>query len=285
MPGDRNKRSDVFVHDRQTRLTTRVSVDSQGEGGNGGSFFPSVSGNGGSVAFHSFAANLVPGDTNLRGDVFVHDRGTAQTNRVSVDSQGRQAAGPRRFGRISDDGQLVAFDSLAKNAVPGDTNNARDVFVHDRGDPQDVAAYRLQVALGDFGTIVLDVLVTAASAVLTQFQATGDLADGTYLWRVTARDRALNEAVPDIRSFTIDTVPPAPPVPVAPIGFIKDDTPLFEWTASISDDVVSNRLQVTSGGNIAVGPYNINVLLSGDTTQFRVDTADALADDEYRCAW
>jgi hypothetical protein len=55
--------------------TERVSVDSAGnEGNDAGSFYAAISADGRYVAFESYASNLVPGDTNLWGDVFVRDR-------------------------------------------------------------------------------------------------------------------------------------------------------------------------------------------------------------------
>ena len=64
----------MFVHDRQTGTTERVSVDSAGNQGNRGGGAPSLSADGRFVAFESVASNLVPGDTNGANDVFVHDR-------------------------------------------------------------------------------------------------------------------------------------------------------------------------------------------------------------------
>jgi archaellum component FlaF (FlaF/FlaG flagellin family) len=132
VPGDTNGLVDVFVHDRQTGRTTRVSVDSKEIQGNNASWEPSISADGRYVAFDSAATNLVPGDTNYVVDVFVHDRQTGQTTRVSVDSNGIQA-NQESVGLvgISADGRYVAFDSYATNLVPGDTNDLVDVFVHD----------------------------------------------------------------------------------------------------------------------------------------------------------
>jgi Tol biopolymer transport system component len=132
VPGDTNGRMDIFVHDRLTGQTTRVSVASDGTEGNGDSGFPSISADGRYVAFASLASNLVPGDTNGTWDVFVHDRLTGQTTRVSVASGGAQGNGDSRFPSISADGRYVAFQSYASNLVPGDTNGVLDVFVHDR---------------------------------------------------------------------------------------------------------------------------------------------------------
>ena len=130
--GDTNATGDIFVHDRQTGATTRVSVDSAGNEGNGGSSSPAISGDGRFVAFQSAATNLVAGDTNAIKDIFVHDRQTGATTRVSVDSAGAQANDNSFRPAISDDGRFVAFRSDATNLVAGDTNGVRDVFVHDR---------------------------------------------------------------------------------------------------------------------------------------------------------
>lgn len=132
VPGDTNGAMDVFIHDRVTSQTSRVSVDSAGLEGNWTSEQPSISSDGRYVAFWSYASNLVPGDTNMRSDVFVHDRMTGQTSRVSVGPGGLEANEESSYASISADGRMVAFDSGASNLVPGDTNAMKDVFVHDR---------------------------------------------------------------------------------------------------------------------------------------------------------
>ena len=132
VPGDTFVAFDIFVHDRQTGATTLVSVDSAGNGGNASSFDPAMSADGRYVAFYSRADNLLSDDTNGADDVFVHDRQTGATTRVSVDSAGNQGNGGSYGADISADGRYVAFDSRASNLVPGDTNSAVDVFVHDR---------------------------------------------------------------------------------------------------------------------------------------------------------
>src|SRR5262245_14744353 len=121
-------------------VTTRVSVDSAGLEGNAESELAAVSADGRFVAFASLASNLVPGDTNDASDVFVHDRLTGRTERVSVDDRGRQGDGASGLigtgghPAISADGRFVAFPSFATNLVRGDTNGPAiaDVFVRDR---------------------------------------------------------------------------------------------------------------------------------------------------------
>ena len=130
--GDTNDSDDVFVHDRQTGTTTRISVASDGGQGDHSSWSASISGNGFFVAFVSDATNLVNGDTNGESDIFVHDRQTGETTLVSVASDGIQENRSSRYPSISVDGRYLAFDSEADNLVSGDTNSALDVFVHDR---------------------------------------------------------------------------------------------------------------------------------------------------------
>ena len=130
--GDTNGYGDVFVHDQQTGQTSRVSVASNGAQGNNISLSPSISADGRYLAFESSATNLVSGDTNGTGDVFVHDRTTGQTDRISIASSGAQGVSLSWFPSISADGRYVAFISSAANLVSGDTNGVQDVFVHDQ---------------------------------------------------------------------------------------------------------------------------------------------------------
>lgn len=130
--GDTNGRPDIFVHDRHTGATTRVNVSSAGLQSNGESFTPSISGDGRFVAFESDASNLVDGDSNGQSDVFVHDRQSGTTTRVSLDSSGAQGNLGSSSASISGDGRLVAFRSRASNLVASDTNGVDDIFVHDR---------------------------------------------------------------------------------------------------------------------------------------------------------
>jgi len=130
--GESGTDNDVFVHDRQTGETTRASVPTGGGEGNGNSLLPSISADGVWVAFQSSAINLVAGDTNGMDDIFLHNRTTGITSRVSVSTAGAQANGSCWQPSISADGRYVAFDSLSSTLVSGDTNNANDVFVHDR---------------------------------------------------------------------------------------------------------------------------------------------------------
>ncbi len=130
--GDTNKQWDIFVHDKQTGKTERVSIASNGQQANGASFGPAISGDGHYVAFHSDASNLIANDANGAKDVFVHDRRTRTTTRVSTTSAGVAGNGHSSVQAISADGRYVAFRSSASNLVDDDTNDYADIFVHDR---------------------------------------------------------------------------------------------------------------------------------------------------------
>src|SRR5437867_10879878 len=116
-------------HDRQTGTTERVSVDSAGNQGNGDSTDVALSADGRFVAFTSAAPDLVAGDTNGAADVFVHDRQTGTTERVSVDSGGSQANGDSTDVALSADGRFVAFTSAAPDLVAGEAAGSADVLV------------------------------------------------------------------------------------------------------------------------------------------------------------
>jgi len=85
------------------------------------------------VVFGSDAPSLVLEDTNGSYDVFVRDRQTSRTERISISSDGVQGNQRSRYASISGvDGRFVAFQSDASNLVLDDTNDAPDIFVRTR---------------------------------------------------------------------------------------------------------------------------------------------------------
>jgi hypothetical protein len=140
--GDTNNNYDVFVRDLQSGQTTRVSVSSTGVQGNGrsGDDRPHFSADGRFVLFDSEATNLVTGDTNGSLDLFLHDRQTGDTTRVSVDSSGNEvnfayadSSFIDRNSALSADGRVVVFTSGSTSLVASDTNSATDIFVRNSG--------------------------------------------------------------------------------------------------------------------------------------------------------
>ncbi|MFO0981605.1 MAG: hypothetical protein U1E76_07600 [Planctomycetota bacterium] len=129
---DHNGCCDVFLHDCVTGETRRLSVDGNGNEGNHASTQPVITPDGSCVAFQSFAQNLVGSDTNDTYDIFVKDVSSGTVTRVSIDSQGNESNGKSGLPAISDDGRYVVFASDATNLVAFDTNESRDIYVHDR---------------------------------------------------------------------------------------------------------------------------------------------------------
>jgi Tol biopolymer transport system component len=136
--GDTNQVGDSFVHDRVTGETTRVTVASGGAQVDVATLNPGISADGRYVTFPSGATTLVGDDTNNTGDVFIHDRSTGTTSRVSLTLAGAQANGNSAATQqsISADGHWVVFSSIANNLVADDRNGpyglAADVYVRFR---------------------------------------------------------------------------------------------------------------------------------------------------------
>ena len=115
-------------------LVERVSLGPAGLQANNRSLFAGISADGRYVAFNSDATNLVISDTNNLQDVFLHDRQTGLTSRISVagdGAQGNGASGDFEQPSLSADGRYIAFTSAASNLVISDTNGFKDTFVHD----------------------------------------------------------------------------------------------------------------------------------------------------------
>ena len=136
--GDTNNKSDVFRYNRELHQTVRASLG-LGAASNaaGASFQPSISDDGKRVAFVSTAENLDPDDTTRDLDVFVYDF-DEETTFVLTPQVTPGEPGPRETTNpvISGNGRYVAFDSVAPNLVPGDTNGVRDVFFYDLEDEE-----------------------------------------------------------------------------------------------------------------------------------------------------
>ena len=117
-PGGANlgyPRNDVYLHDRQTHSTTRVSRAPDGADPDAPSTCPSISADGRRIAFASAAENLVGGDGNGSWDVFLYDADKDKVRLISRRADGRSADDSSWYGQISADGSAVAFVSIARD--------------------------------------------------------------------------------------------------------------------------------------------------------------------------
>ncbi len=232
VPGDSNATYDVFVRDRVLRATERVSVGSNGTEANGGSFTPSLSGDGRFVAFVSFATNLVDGDANGHADIFVRDRTLGTTELVSVGQNGAGADGDSILPAISMDGRFVAFVSLASNLAPATSPGTYNVFLRDRQ-----AATTQQINLTPSGT---------PSQGDTFFFPPSISASGRFV---------------AFTSFAGDLVPGATD-PCCPNVFVRD---VLMNTTEL-ESVSSNGSQGESGADGAISPDGRFVAFSSQAT-------------------
>jgi hypothetical protein len=140
---DGNGRTDVFVYDRVTGVTERISQDGPGLVSEyGESVNPSLSGDGRSVAFESSLSGLMPSDTNDQADIFLRNLETDEITRLSVNAASEEGNSGSYSPSVSFDGRGVAFRSDASNL--GDNGNqVSDVFIAVTEAPASSALARL----------------------------------------------------------------------------------------------------------------------------------------------
>jgi Tol biopolymer transport system component len=110
----------IWLRDRLAGTTSFVAVG----------FASTISRNGRYVAFATTSA-LTPDDTNGLLDVYVKDVATGTFTRGSRAATGVEPNGDSSLPTLDALGRFVAFTSTASNLGPGDTNDARDVYVRD----------------------------------------------------------------------------------------------------------------------------------------------------------
>lgn len=123
--------SQIYLYDRQTDTSELISVSVNGEPANGGSVGAVISDNGRFVAFESNASDLISNDTNNTYDVFVRDRLTLTTRRVSQNASGAEGDNASWAPVISGDGRYIEFYSQATN-LTGTYTEGINVFIHDQ---------------------------------------------------------------------------------------------------------------------------------------------------------
>jgi len=155
---DKLNARDIYVRDMTKRRPRLVTLRSDGAQANRGSMAPTISAGGRYVVYSSYASNLVRRDTNDAWDVFWHDRRTGATERVSVNSRGRQgnahSQGPgfwTESASVTRDGRHVVFGSLATNLAPEADDAFRNVYVRDLGDRTTTALSLTPVGTGASG--------------------------------------------------------------------------------------------------------------------------------------
>lgn len=194
VPGDGNLLTDIFIRDRNQDLTTLVSIIPAGGSGNGRSTEPSLSADGGSVAFQSDATDLVTGDTNSATDIFVR---TGSTTTLASRESGEFSTlgdGPSTYPSISGDGLWASFQTNATN-LGSDGDPTSDIYVRELVTPFDtILVSRSSGPFGNKGNNASTNAVLSLDGRFIAFQSAAtnlDPGDTTGSSDIFVRDRLL----------------------------------------------------------------------------------------------
>ena len=268
VPDDTNRASDVFVFNRTAGTTTRVSVGPGGVQADGPSITPSISADGRCVAFASGATNLLPGAPDANGalDIYVACDGVVSC-RASVSSDGVEANQMSFLPALSADGSIVAFKSNASNLVPGDLNQAPDVFVHSC-----VTGETQRVSVGDAGQESNDIAIPPSISADGRFVAFGSFASNLLRGATTNGNsqvyvRDLERQTTVLVSSSLDGQPGNGSVPDLPPSISQDG----KWVAfeSLATDLVlrdtQGYLDTYIRANVTVAPTATKTVTAAPT--------------------
>ncbi len=130
--GDTDAFADIYLYDRDHASVVSVTKQANGIQGNQDSENPSISSDGRFITFSSDASNLVPNDTNGRGDVFVYDRIENTIKRINVSPTNEASNGFTYPPVLSGDGRFIVFQSLGTNLTAETNRGGNHLFVADR---------------------------------------------------------------------------------------------------------------------------------------------------------
>jgi hypothetical protein len=219
-----NGQSHVYLHDRQSGRTDRLSMAHDGAPANRESYAPRMSADGRFVAFASAADNLVEGDTNQTLDVFLHDGLSGSIERISVFGADIQANALAWRPALDGVGRYVAFESTATNMAATQlglrSSGLSNIYLRDRG-PQATGAYTLAGRIVDADHApVAGVHVTVGRRFPRRAHSDADgrftvanLPPGHYVVDVDAPDHHLQPASPLVISVE-ETPDPQPPLEI-----------------------------------------------------------------------
>lgn len=169
----------IFLRDRVNKTTELISVNDQGQYGDGSSESPAISNDGCRVVYRSGSTNLVANDTNGSYDVFVRDRCVSPmtTSRVNLNYNGAQSQ-EGYIPAISGNGRYVAFQSYGDDYVLGQTT--RDALYLRDLDAQTTKLITLSQVNG--------------GAVTGAYPSISD--DGSRIVFVSASEKLINQTLP-----------------------------------------------------------------------------------------
>jgi Tol biopolymer transport system component len=226
--------TDIYVLDRDTRRLSLETSTPDGAAADGSSWHPQLSADGRYLAFNSMATNLTPlPDRNEASDVFVRNRQTGITRRVSLGVAGQESNGPNGPPAISADGAFVAFASSATNLV-----RAPDV----NGVATDI--YRVCLATGAVERVSVDSEGSQYGASYSpSLDASGRLVAFVAGERASESSDGPSKASAHRSVYVRDLVSRTTACVSCPIGGASDDRPAFAPEISADGRVVVFAVQ------------------------------------------
>lgn len=113
--------------------TEIINKNSSGKLANGNSYVGSMSSDGKYVVFSSEATNLVAGDTNNMADLFLRDKYTNKTTRISLTKTGKQiTTGTSSTGVISANGNYIVIRSDGNLGWSNSISNINQLYLYNR---------------------------------------------------------------------------------------------------------------------------------------------------------
>jgi Tol biopolymer transport system component len=128
--GDLNGKPDVFLRNLRGNTTDLLSIRADGVQGNDRSYHPTISADGSTVAFGSWATNLIVGGANP-ANIYVVDIASGTLELASLTELGQKGPGLASWPALSGDGSRLVFGSSMDGWTSRDANGMSDVYFVD----------------------------------------------------------------------------------------------------------------------------------------------------------
>ena len=274
-PADGDATPDVFVRDLASGQLLLASSNDLGAKGNAQSAGPSLSADGATVAFSSYATNFDPA-VSVNGFVALYVKDLASGD-LSLAS--RNAAGALILGGVSNpvlsaDARRLAFSSSSTNAHPADADAVSDVFVKDLATGHVFLASASSAGVKGNGTSYVAVLSADGAAAAFRSDATNlDPADGDSASDIFAKELGDVVAPPDEHASLAVTQSDAPDPVLAgqPLTYevrVRNNGPASATGVALTEELdASVRLEsaIASRGSCAGARCELGALAPGET--------------------